>query len=202
MREQTYVFLAVLLIVALGFGVYFGGDRTKQSVSGAALASAPSSVTVQGIIAVTLSANLGDGIAFGNIASLPAADIAATNNADGAGSISTMYVNIIASTNTLVDICIKGSGDMASGGNTIPLAGYTYGTSLLGNGNPAGPVGSVSLTTSYAVPPNYNAIPDTVADQLAYFRYWLDIPSATQAAGTYTNSVEFSIVQDGLPCGT
>ena len=195
--DETRLWLGVLLILALGAGMYFGvrsygpGAATGQAIS------TTSNVTVQVIISAAASPNLINGIEFGSIATLPATDVNATDNYNGGGAPpgdSTLYIAIDSQTNVNVDLCINATAPLTlgAGGPTIPLAGYTFNTAT--NPNPSGPAGSTSLSLTAQ-----KAGLALTPGQSNYYRYWLDVPGST-VPGDYNNSLSFIAVQAGAPC--
>lgn len=196
MEKSTILIVAIcaLAVVLLG-GLLIS---SKMPVSGAATTQTTQSrVSISYYYAISLSANLGDGIDFGNITSLPANDLSATDNYNGANSTTTLWVLESNDSNVNIDICHKAQGPLSTVGNdTIGLGNYTWSDSLTNtNSSPSGPPGTNTFTTSFAKGNNNNIAPGGQG----YYRYWLDIPVG-QAAGTYTNTVEYKAVYTGASC--
>ena len=155
-----------------------------------------SNVTIAKYLSISLCTNLSDGIIFGNVTELPATNLNATHNYDGASSGSTMCVNISNDGNTAIDLCTKGNTDLTSiASDTIGLANETYANSTVTNtGTPGAAANSTALTTSYVK--SGNAVS---TGGVNYYRFWLDIPAA-QPSGNYNNSISFKAIQTGLNC--
>lgn len=192
-RDDHLLILGVFLILALGVGAYFGTrDMSFASFTGSAV-NVSSQVSVQVIISAGPSTNLADGITFQDVDILPST-VNATDNENGAGGGSTLYISIGPSTNVAVDICVNASAPLSNGPNTIPIAGYTFSNSTVSTG-PVGPPGVKTMSTS-----SYVKYSGATAGQDIYSRYFLNVPSGT-APGVYSNIINFAIVQQGSLAG-
>ena len=158
--------------------------------------SAVSNVTISKFLSIELSANLGTGILFGTISTLPASNHNATNNYDGGSDESTMSVNVSHDSNTDVDICIKANDHLTDPGSSdvILLGNETYSNGTVTNATSPFLTAEVALTTGYV-----NASSPISPDSSCYYRFWLDVPSATPS-GDYNNSVTFKGVETTTGC--
>ncbi len=160
-----------------------------------------SNVTISSYLSISMSTNLSDGILFGNISALPAADVNASHNYDGipeGAYNSSLFVNVSTDSNVNVDFCLQADADFKedAGGTLLLVGNETYGNSSTTNdvAEPAGPSGSTQLTTSYV-----KTQPNVAPGYVAYYRFWLDIPAA-QPAGDYNNTVTFKGIKTGDSC--
>jgi hypothetical protein len=167
-------------------------------------ASTTSNVTISTYFAIAMCTNLSDGIRFGNITALPATDINATHNYDGVNTTlsspinfaSSMCMNVSTDSNSNVDFCVSASDDLKTmgGGDVINVANETYYNDTITNISNPQLASQVALTTtatragSNIDQGNYN-----------YYKFWLDIP-ASQASGTYNNTITFKGVTVGGSC--
>jgi len=192
---------AILIVLFALVAVLFGGllmNSHGSSITGAATTQTTQSrVAISYYYAITLSANLADGIDFGNITSLPVNDQNATDDYNGANSTTTMWVHEANDSNVNIDICHKAQGPLSTVGNdTIGLGNYTWSDNKNNTiSQPSGPPGDNTFTTFFAKGNSVNIAPDGKG----YYRYWLDVPVG-QAAGTYTNTVEYKAVYTGASC--
>lgn len=191
-RDNFYLgFFGVLLILS---SLMLFSPKVK--ITGYATEGyAVSNVTITSYLAIQMSANLGEGILFGTVEELPAVDLNASHNYDGADSASTMYIEVSSDSNSNVDFCIKANNDLMNPDSDIlGVSNQTYAN---------------STTTSASVPPLANQIPltksyvksgiDVDKGTNLYYRFWLDIPSA-QPVGTYNNTILFKGVVAGGSC--
>ena len=195
--DETRIWLGVLLILALGVGMYFGVGTYGPGVATGQAVSTTSNVTVQVIISMAASPNLLNWIEFGSIATLPATDVNATDNYNGGGAPpgdSTLFIAIGTDTNVAVDLCLNATAPLTLGQGvaTISNTGYTFSNST--TTNPLGPSStpSISLTSQ-------KSGQGLTAGTNNYYRFWLDVPSST-VPGNYNNSLTFTAVQAGAPC--
>jgi hypothetical protein len=195
LKLPIIVLFCVLAVLIVGLLAFSG---TTQSPTGAATTqSTTSRVAISYYFAISLSANLATGIDFGNITSLPANDLNATHDYDGANSTTTFWVHESNDSNVNIDICHRAQGPLTTAGNdTIGLGNYTWSDSLTNtSSSPAGPPGDNTFTTSFVKANNNNIAPNGNG----YYRYWLDIP-LSQPAGAYNNTVEYKAVYTGAGC--
>lgn len=196
MAKNAAVLIVLCALAVLMFGGFLlSGDNT--SFTGAATTQTTQSrVSISYYYAISLSDNLADGIDFGNITSLPATDLNATDNHNGANSTTTMWVLLSNDSNVNIDVCTRAQGPLnTTGGAEIGLGNYTWSDSLTTTGSlPSGP-STTAYTTSFAKGNSVNIAPSSKG----YYRYWLDVPVG-QAAGTYTNTVEYKAVYTGAGC--
>ncbi len=194
LKVPAIIFLCVLLVIVAGFFTY---SKAPAITGSATLQSTQSRVSITYYYAITLSANLANGIDFGNITVLPADDLNATDDYNGANSTTTMWVLESNDSNVNIDLCTRAQGPLnTTGGSEIGLGNYTWSDSKSNTASlPSGPPGSVTFTTSFVKNNNNNIAPGGNG----YYRYWLDIPVG-QAAGTYANTIEYKAVYTGSSC--
>lgn len=181
------IVFCLILLVSQNSGI-ISGNVAEFPVS--------SNVSINKYLAISFGDNLSEGILFGDVAVLPATNINASHNYDGASNATTLYISISEDGNTAVDFCTKADEALTSIANdTIELGNETYANSTTTNlGTPGAATNSTALTTSY-VKSGYNiALGGT-----NYYRFWLDVPAA-QPSGDYNNSISFKGVQTGLSC--
>ncbi len=155
----------------------------NSSITGHAIESTVSSVTIQQYYAISMSGNLSDGIGFGTSNSTASTDINATaNHLDSDGSA--YYMEVSSDSNSPVTFTVEADGPMnTSGGEEIGLGNESY---------------YHAASTDLAIPAVASAISFTTSPQAAgtsvgvgdkvYYRFWLDIPAAV-AVGTYNNTI-------------
>jgi len=179
--------LSLMLIFFQGPGAVLTGHATEESTY--------SNVTIQKYLSIAFCANLSEGIDFGDVAALPATDINASHNYDGASTGSTYCVNVSNDGNTAIDLCNKANADLTSAGlDIIGLANETYSNSTTTNLGSPDLADAISFTTSYVK--SGIAIP---VGEVNYYRFWLDIPAA-QPSGDYNNTIYFKGVTTTLAC--
>lgn len=151
-----------------------------------------SDANVSYYIAIGMSTELTNGIHFGvveqNTNNNNASQNANNNNASQnvmAGN-TLYYVSVSADGNTNVNISTKDSAALTSSGNTIGNGNYTYNANVNAT-NPVLP--GTAMTLNFA-----QAIGNIAPGSNAFFRFWLDIPSA-QPAGNYANTVFFQAIR-------
>jgi len=183
--NKKIFFIAVTLTLVLVFMAF--AIQTKAANE----QTATSNVTIYEYVAIGISNNLSNGIEFGSLD--PATnDNNATDNYNGAGSASTMYLSVSSDSNVNVDLCIKDNANLTSDVNTIPNTGYTWDD----NSTATAPIlPGTAITTSYVKTDQQNI---TIGSD-DYFRFWLDIPGG-QAAGTYNNTAYFKGIKTGQAC--
>jgi hypothetical protein len=142
-----------------------------------------------------MSPNLQGGVLFGSVDTLPATNINASHNYDGATSTSTMNLSVSADSNVNVDFCIKANANLQnSGSDIIGIGNETYATSTSTSASLPAVASEVALTTSYV-----KAGSNIVKGTSNHYRIWLDLPAA-QAPGTYNNTILFEGVATGGAC--
>lgn len=173
-------------------------EQLPGGITGYAVESASSSVTIQGYLSIAKSDNLTSGIDFGTITALPVYFANATENYNTSGltnNASEYFISVSADSNVNVDFCIKANKAMSTAGDAeeIGLTNYTYANYNTSNTTAPYQYG-VNLSTNYAKtntliqPGNSN-----------YYRFWLNV-SGSQAPGSYNNTVYFEGVQTGNSC--
>ena len=138
-----------------------------------------------------MSNNLSSGINFGTINSLPAIQLNATDNY--IGNITGYSIDVSNDSNVNADFCIKADNLNTSAGDEIGLGNYTWEDDTVNNLTQPATFGT-SFTQSYVV-----GTTNVAPAASNYYRLWLNI-SASQAPGTYNNTVSFQGVPNGDPC--
>jgi len=162
-----------------------------------------SNVSITTYFSISMSGNLSDGIQFGEVSSLPATNVNASHNYDGANTTedsngteqgTRYWMNVSVDSNTAVDFCIKADALNTSESDVIGLANETFYNNTITNSTHPSFASEVGLTTSY------DEAGFNVAQGIAnYYRFWLDVPAAT-ATGTYNNTVSFKGVATATGC--
>jgi hypothetical protein len=183
------VVLSIILLISLAL-------MLKTSMTGFVTeSSTTSNVTIVKFLSIDFSGNMSSGIMYGSVGSLPAVDINASGNYNGASSASTYFINVSTDSNVAVDFCIKANSHLSTGQYIIGLGNETYQNSSMSNLTSPGPSTSSSmLTTSYS-----KASDRTGQGNVTYYRFWLDVPSGV-ASGDYNNTVSFKGVETTTPC--
>jgi hypothetical protein len=154
-----------------------------------------SNVSVSKYLAINFGGNLSEGIQFGNVVFLPATNVNATHNYDGAFNGTTYTIDVSNDSNSDVDFCIKANAGLTSSAmDVIGLSNETYSAYLMTNLTHPLLSNETPLTTSYI-----KAQSDIGIGNSSYWRFWLDIPSS-QPAGDYNNTVSFQAVNVGNLC--
>ncbi len=193
-REKNWY--KVILIAVLVLSLVFLFFENVNAITGHATeGSTTSNVTIEKYLAINFCTNLSEGIYFGSVDTLPANNINATHDYDGASSATTYCTIVSADSNTNIDFCTKANAGLTSLAlEVIGLGNETYSNATTTSVTVPELANQVSMTTSYVksgnsiAPAGYN-----------YYRFWLDI-SAAQPSGDYNNSVSFKGVTTGLSC--
>ena len=189
--KKSFIFVLVLLtgIVVLSL---LAGRLTSFASQGSTLSNV--SVDVK-FISISFSEKLSGGISFEEVSSLPATNVNATNNYNGAEGASMMFISVSEDSSTDVDLCIKADAGLTdAGGDVIGLGNETYGNSSSTDINNPALSGETSLTTGYV---KSSGVVAPGGDN--YYRFWLDVPSGTEA-GTYNNTISFKGVETTASC--
>ncbi|MBU0963000.1 MAG: hypothetical protein KKD48_03795, partial [Nanoarchaeota archaeon] len=191
-REDVVLILSIVIfIVSLA-----GFISTNPSITGAvATSTVGSSVDISRYFSISASTNLSDGIYFGNISTLPATDVNATDNfnytaVSPVNNATLMAITVNTDSNANVDFCIKANANLHNNvsAGTIPITGETYTAFNLTNyTKPAWSGSSTAVTTSYVMA---NYATGIQPGNSSNWRFWLDVPAAT-GAGTYNNTISF-----------
>jgi len=129
--------IAFLLIISLSFLFL---QPVSNIVTGATEDTAISNVSISKFLSISLSTNLGNGITFDTVNTVPATDVNASDNYNGASSSSTMFINVSTDSNVNVDFCIKADFALNTSGNdVIGLGNETYFYNLSTNLTVPGP---------------------------------------------------------------
>jgi len=193
MKREDVLLLVFGIILIFSIAMLFIGNSklTGHVTSG----STVSNVTIVSYLSIAMSTNLQSGILFGSVDTLPALNVSASHNYDGASSASTFFINVSTDSNTAVDFCIKANAGMKNAGSdVIGIGNETYSNATSSSSTVPVIANNVSLTTS-----NVKSGINIAAGTPNYYRYWLNIPAA-QATGTYNNSVSFEGVATGGSC--
>jgi hypothetical protein len=197
-REDMVVGICGVLFLLSIILIFSQGMKTTGY---ATTSTTYSNVTISTYYAIDMSTNLSAGIYFGNITSLPAVDQNATHNFDGvnttvSGFGPSYWMNVSSDTNGKVDFCIEANADLkSSGGDTIVLGNESYSNSTSTNYTiPYWASSATAFTTSYV-----RAGSNISAGGNNYYRFWLDVPSATPS-GNFNNSILFKAVSSGGSC--
>jgi hypothetical protein len=189
--------LVAVIIASLALVFIQNSSFLTGHVTGGTEASTYSNVSIQKYLAMSFSSELATGIYYGNVATLPATNINATQNYLGASNATQYYVYVSNDSNTAIDVCIRANtGLSSSAGDIIGLNNETYASNVT-TSNITDP------SVLNEVPMDYNFTKGAEYIQPgnnSYWRFWLDVPSA-QPSGIYNNSVYFRGVQYGFPCG-
>ena len=193
-RDKTDLFLVGIIVICFLFLVV----NSLFSFTGSATSgSTPSNVSVSKYLAISLGANLSEGIQFGTVAFLPVTDLNASHNNDSNDYTggTTYTIDVSTDSNTEVDFCILANAGLTSSDtDVIGLANETYSAYNLTNVTHPDLSLETSLTQSYV-----KAVSEIAAGNSSYWRFWLDIPAA-QPSGDYNNTVSFEGVTTGLSC--
>ena len=186
-------FLVAIFIVAVSLLVFQNVDgMTGHATEG----STYSNVTIQKYLAINFGGQLGNGIYFGNVATLPATNINATENYNGTNNATNYYLNVSTDSNTHVDFCILANAGLTSAAaDVIGLGNETYSTNYTSSNMTLPPLSAeTAMTTNYT-----KAATDVAPGNSSYWRFWLDIPAA-QPSGDYNNTVSFKGVTATQAC--
>lgn len=188
MNNNNLIAVALIILVALVLISYPGFQKNKGLTGSATEIQVGSSALIANFFAIAASNTLTtDGIKWSN---LNPGDVDV--NADGNNALgnSNYFITVSSDSNVNVDLCIKASAPLTSGLNTIPLANYKW------DSNPVNPLlaSAIAIDIAYASSDTNNA-----PSSSDYYRFWLSVP-ASQAAGTYTNTISFKGVQTGNAC--
>ncbi len=169
----------------------FDTGITGYATSGVSQAEAE----IQVYYAIDLSANLENGITF----DLPALPLGTTNNNatdnyNGAGNNTTMYVIFSSDSNVNVDMCTAASGPFEAEYSQISESNMKWSDSTTNNNTVPDLSSASAYSTEFAAGSG-----DLDPGMNAYYRFWLDIPNDA-APGDYNNTVIFKAVQKGTSC--
>lgn len=186
--------MIILIVASL---ILVVAENYKSFTGFATEGTTTSNVTISKALSIAFSANLSEGIYFGNVTTLPATDINATHNYDGnPGGVGTSYYIAVSNdSNTNVDFCVRANTGLTSAtADVIGLANETYSNSTSTTVSIPTLASQVPMTTSYV-----KAGSNIVVGSNNYYRFFLDVPGA-QPTGDYNNSVSFKGVVTALSC--
>jgi len=191
----TLSLVAILLLVA---GISLSGIVPSITGFASQTAESETQVTISEYYAIYASDNLVDGIAFGSLIH-NTQDNAATDNANGGGSGSTLYLESSSDSNIDLALCIKASDDLVNITNSIPtiikIGNLTWANDTSTDSGTPKLAFETEMTKSYVHALNLTtSVPD-----IAYFRFWLDVPNA-QPALQYNNTLYFYSMKEGDTC--
>jgi hypothetical protein len=197
-KEDRLLFLFVALF-AFSITMIVIQNMQKTQITGYATeGSTVSNVTISYYYSIGMHPNLQEGIMFGTINTLPAANVNATHNYDGALDGTTFIINVSSDSNTDVDFCIKANNNLydSAGGNTLGITNETYSNSTSSDLDNPALSDETGLTTAYT-----KTISNVSSGGLVFYRFWLDVPLGTPS-GTYNNTVHFKAVVINQVCGS
>jgi hypothetical protein len=188
----TFVLGAVLLfsivmITVQNFNTFTGyatGLNTKSNVS------------ISKYLSISASPNISDAIDFGIVNALPATNVNASHDYDGAAGATTYWINTSVDSNTNIDFCIGANGDMMSGADRLRLGNETYANATSTSISVPALASQVAFSNTSYILSGQNVTKGAPN----YYRFWLDIP-ASQASGDYNNTVYFKAVATATSCG-
>ena len=188
-KKELLLFFAVVICFILFLGNFFITGKITS-------VDTPSNVSVSKYLAISFGTNLAQGIQFGTVSFLPATNINATHNYDGASTGTTYTIDVSTDSNSQVDFCIKANAGLTSAAlDVIGLGNETYSALNLTDSTHPLLSNKTAMTTSYVKSYASSIVPGNSS----YWRFWLDIPSA-QPSGDYNNSVSFEGVTSGSIC--
>jgi hypothetical protein len=191
-KENVLMVLCGALFLLSVSLLLFPGWTGKITGHASSEISTTSNVSISKYLSINMSDNLAEGIIFGTTVNLPATDLNASHNYDGAGSGSSMSVTVGVDSNTNVDFCVKASGNLMTDAlDVLGLGNETYSNASVAT-SPSLP--GTALTTSFV-----KGMSNINEGDSVYYRFWLDVPAA-QASGDYNNTVYFKGVQTGQAC--
>jgi len=179
-EEIALVSVLLLCLILLIFQnlTFLTGNATQGEIS--------SNVSVSRYYSISFGSNMLSGIQFGNVAFLPATNINATHNYDGASSGTTYTIDVSTDSNSNVDFCTKANTGLTNPAlDVIGLGNETYSAENSTTASVPALGSQTSLTTGYVKAQNI-----TQPGNSSYWRFWLDIPAA-QPSGDYNNTVYF-----------
>ncbi len=186
---RSSLFILIFLTLILLF------VQNSKLITGYSSYNLTSNVTLNKFLSVDFSEDLTNGIYFGSIDILPSTNTNASHDYDKLNNGTGYYINVSTDSNTNVDFCIKGGGNMISPANdVILLANESYSNSTLTNSSIPSLNQKISLTTSYI-----KSGDNVLIGSSNYYRFWLDIPTA-QPSGDYNNTIYFKAIQNGISC--
>jgi hypothetical protein len=193
-KENLYRYIlgGIILICLILLFIQNISSITGHATTG----STYSNVTISKALAINFCDNMVDGILFGDVSTLPATNINASHNYDGASNGSTLCILVSNDSNTNIDLCTKADTDLTNPENDeiIGLGNETYAHFESTNSTHPDLDLETSLTESYV-----QAGDNVVVGEAYYYRFWLDIPGA-QPTGSYNNTVSFKGVSTGVAC--
>jgi len=196
MNKKRKIYTAILYTLLIASIVLLVVQNVSGFTGFATEGSTYSNVSIQKYLAINFGNDLANGIYFGNVATLPATNVNATHNYDGASNATNYYLTVSTDSNSQVDFCIKANTGLTSAAlDVIGLGNETYATNYTSSDLTNPPLSDqLPMNTTYK-----KAATGIGVGQTDYWRFWLDIP-AGQASGDYNNTVSFKGVTFGNIC--
>lgn len=196
MRKVGNLNTILIIIVVLSLSMLF--VENISAITGyASEGSTVSNVTINRYLSIDFSDAFYEGIQFGNVTTLPAVDLNATRNYDGASNETLYYINVSNDSNTAVDFCVRASDPLTNDASaTIPLENETYYVENYTDSINPDVLNQTSLNLTYAKPSTATAVQ---VGNSTFWRFWLDVPVA-QETGTYNNTLMFKGVAQSVNC--
>jgi len=154
-----------------------------------------SEVNITAYFAVTLSDNLGEGVAFSTVTA-GTSNNNATDNYNNDSSGSSMYLIVSNNSNIFVDACVKADDHLRRADDeqapVLDISNLLWANSTTATSISTPDITNApSMTTSFApagreIDPGDNN----------YYRFWLSVPMS-QPGGTYNNTIEIEAAQTG-----
>lgn len=202
-KKKSSVLLPLILFIILS-SIFMGllldliAPKTIEksiigSPTGRVVESTVSRVSVMKFLALAKSTDLAGGIDFGTIPALPTAKAEASSNYDDINDQTGYYISVHSDSNTNVDFCVTATPLRTQQLDEIPLDNYYWSNSTSNDLTYPEQFGRPMLD-SY-----FQSILSVVPGDDVYYRFWLDI-GASQASGSYENTVSFQGVPAGEPC--
>lgn len=179
-KRATLNILSAILVLSLGMILIqnIGNVDAYESV-----ANTTSHADIDQYFALEMSANLTDGIRFGNIDDLNIDNHNASGNYN-TSDLTQFYILVSEDSNTNVSFQINAS-DFTSGTDTLGVTNESFSNSTANTLNDPSIGDETSLTEVLQDAGNEIDVGEKV-----YYRFWLDTPN-DQPTGTYQNEVWF-----------
>lgn len=183
MDKQNYIIGLFALVFLCSVTMIF---IENSSITGHAVESTSSSVTIQEYYAISMSTNLSNGITFGTANSTSSTNVNASGNYNNT-NFTVYYMTVSSDSNAAVDFTIQADGPLnTSTSDEIGLGNESYHYSTSNDISNPDVTSEISLTTSPQA-----AGSSVAAGSNLYYRFWLDIPAATPV-GVYNNTISIN----------
>lgn len=190
-RTKVMLIIFVFLFFSLIADIYDFSSSGKATI-----ADVTTEASIQIYFAIEASQNFtNEGISF-NISSLPAIHANSTGSyGEGAYENMTLQnISVSSDTNTNIDLCVKASANLTSGGNVITLDNYKWSNSIFNNLSEPN-INNMKMFNATFYPSGEDIAPSGAV----HFRFWLNA-SGSQASGIYNNTINFKAVSANAPC--